>query len=548
MYGHLNLCETLINKHNFNVDIADDSGWTPLHFSTQNGSYALVKFFSDKITDIYVKTIAGENCLHIAARKGCLNLCKTLIDKYNFNMNLTDNEGWAALHHSAHNGSYELVKFFVEMGADIHLKVNNGAHCLHIAALKRHLDLFKTLINKHNFNIDMADNEGFTALHRSAANGIYELVNFFSDTGLNIHQEAKIGGNCLHTAAAYVHLNLCKTLINKHDFDVDMTDNEGFTALHRSAQSGVYELVKLFADIRGDIHLKTKVGEDCLHIAAAYGHLNLCKTLIDKHDFDVDMTDNEGFTALHRSVQSGDYELVKLFADIRGDIHLKTKVGEDCLHIAAAYEHLNLCKKLIDKHNFDVDMTDNEGFTALHRSAQSGVYELVKLFADIGGDIHLKTKVGEDCLHIAAAYGHLNLCKKLIDKHNFDVDMTDNEGFTALYRSAQSGVYELVKLFADIGGDIHLKTKVGEDCLHIAAAYGHLNLCKKLIDKHNFDVDMTDNEGFTALYRSAQSGVYELVKLFADIGGDIHLKTKVGGDCFHIAAAYGHTSLLQDTD
>ena len=45
---------------------------------------------------------------------------------------------------------------------------------------------------------------------------------------------------------------------------------------------------------------------------------------------------------------------------------------------------------------------------------------------------------------------------------------------------------------------------------------------------------MIDNEGFSALHRSAQSGVYELVKFFADKGGDIHLKTKVGGDCFYI--------------
>ena len=412
------------------------------------------------------------------------------------------------------------------MGINIHLKTNDGKNCLHIAAAYGHLNLCKTFIQKYNFDVYMTDNKGYTPLHCSAQNGVYEIVRFFADIETDILLKTKIGENCLHIAAAYGNVNLCKTLIDKHNFNVDMTDNEGFTALHRSAQSGVYELVKLFADTRGDIHLKTKVGGDCLHIAAAYGHLNLCKTLIDKHDFDVDMTDNEGFTALHRSVQSGDYELVKLFADIGGDIHLKTKVGEDCLHIAAAYEHLNLCKKLIDKHNFDVDMTDNEGFTAFHRSAQSGVYELVKLFADIGGDIHLKTKVGEDCLHIAAAYGHLNLCKKLIDKHNFDVDMTDNEGFTALHRSAQSGVYELVKLFADIGGDIHLKTKVGGDCFHIAAAYGHTSLCKTLIEKDNFDVDTADYQVFTALHRSAQSGSYELVKLLIDRGVDIYLKNK----------------------
>ena len=168
------------------------------------------------------------------------------------------------------------------------------------------------------------------------------------------------------------------------------------------------------------------------------------------------------------------------------NIHLKTNDGKNFLHIAAAYGHLNLCKKFSQKHNFHVYMIDNEEFSALHRSAQSGVYELVKFFADKGGDIHLKTKVGGDCLHIAAAYGHLNLCKTLIDKDNFDVDTADNQRFTALHRSAKSGSYEIVKLLTDRGVDMYLKTKFEETCLHVAAAFGYLNLCELLINKHNF--------------------------------------------------------------
>ena len=446
-----------------------------------------------------------------------------LIDKYNFNVHLSDNEGWTALHHSAHNGSYELVKYFVDMGADIHLKVNDGANYLHLTALNRHLDLCKALINKHNFNIDMADNDGFTALHRSAESGIYDLVNLFSDTGLNIYQETKVGGNCLHIAAAYGHLDLCKTLIDKNNFDVDTTDNQGFTALYRSAQSGSYELIKLFADIGGDIHLKTKVRRNCLHIAAAYGHLNLCKTLIDQDNFDVDTTDNQGFTTLHCAAQSGSYELVKFLIDRGVDIHHKTKAEENCLHVAATYGNVNLCKTLIDKHNFNVDMADNARFTALHRSAQFGSYELVKFFANKGTDIHLKTKGGENCLHITATYGHLNLCKTLINKHNFNVDMADDGEWTALHFSTQNGSFELVNFFADKVIDIYAKTIAGENCLHIAARKGHLNLCKTLIDRYNFDVHLTDNEGWTALHHFAHNGSCELVKYFVDMGADIHL-------------------------
>ena len=233
------------------------------------------------------------------------------------------------------------------------------------------------------------------------------------------------------------------------------------------------------------------------------------------------MGDNNGWIQLHHFAKNGSYEYIKSLEDVGINIHLKTNDGKNCLHIAAAYRHLNLCKTLILKHNFHIYMTDNKEYTPLHCSAQNGVYEIVQFFADIGTDILIKTKIGENCLHIAAAYGNVNLCKTYIDKHNFNVDMTDNEGFIALHRSAQNGVYESVKLFANIGSDIHLKTKVGGNCLHIAPAYGHLNFCKTLIDTDNFDVNTTDNQRFTALHRAAQSGSYELGKFLIDRGVDI---------------------------
>ena len=300
-----------------------------------------------------------------------------------------------------------------------------------------------------------------------------------------------------------------------------MGDNNGWTQLHHFAKNGSYKYIKSLEDMGINIHLKTNDGKNCLHIGAAYGHLNLCNTLILKHNFHFHMTDNKGYTPLHYSTQNGVYEIVQFFADIGTDILLKTRIGENCVHIAASYGNVNLCKTLIDKHKFNVDMTDNEGFTALHCSAQSGVYELVKLFANIGGDIHLKTKVGGDCLHIAAAYGHLNLCKTLNDQDNFDVDTTDNQGFTVLHRAAQSGSYELVKFFVNKGTDIHLKTKGGQNCLHIATTYGHLNLCGTLVNKHNFNVDMVDDRGWTALHFSTQNGCDALVKFFSGKVTDI---------------------------
>ena len=74
-----------------------------------------------------------------------------------------------------------------------------------------------------------------------------------------------------------------------------------------------------------------------------------------------------------------------------------------------------------------------------------------------------------------------------------------------LLNSVQSGSYELVKFFVEKGADIYEKTKADENCLHIAALNGHLNLCQTLIDDHGFDIKIlliiTDGQHFLILFK-----------------------------------------------
>ena len=120
--GHSNLCEILIYKHKFDVLVTDNIGLAALHYAAMNGSYEPVKLFTHKDTDILLETKHGSNCLHIAASKGHLSLCKMFITGHKFDPFMTDDNGWMPLHLSVQNGSFELFNFFNDMGAHIYLK------------------------------------------------------------------------------------------------------------------------------------------------------------------------------------------------------------------------------------------------------------------------------------------------------------------------------------------------------------------------------------------------------------------------------------------
>ena len=217
------------------------------------------------------------------------------------------------------------------------------------------------------------------------------------------------------------------------------------------------------------------------------------------------------------------------------DIHLKDNLGRNCLHIAALHGHLNLSKTLIDEDNFDVQMADNDGWRALHYSTRNGSYELFTFFVDKGSDVHIKTKNGTNCLHIASLYGHLNLCKTFIDKYNFDVFVANNDEWRALHFSAKNGSFNLFSYILEKGSEIYCKTKSMENVLHLAAHEGHYDVCEFVLEYFIKDYkDKNAMKQYTLngkFYSSQVFYKYKTIFLHAmDVDGNTYLHLAAQGN------------------
>ena len=97
--------------------------------------------------------------------------------------------------------------------------------------------------------------------------------------------------------------------LQNYQYDVNMTNNDGWTPLHSCLESGNNELFQFFINIGSKIYLNTNTGQNCLHIAAASGNLILCKTLLENYVYDIHASDNYGYTPLHWCAKGGNYEL-----------------------------------------------------------------------------------------------------------------------------------------------------------------------------------------------------------------------------------------------
>ena len=168
------------------------------------------------------------------------------------------------------------------MGIDIHLKTQNGMNCLHIAALKGNLDLYKTLVNKHKFDVRMSDNDASALLHCSARNGCFELFSFLLEKGSEIYCKTKEMENVLHLSAASGHFEICEYVLEYFfkDYVENNTKNQ-FSLNGKSYRSQVfYKYSTIF------LHAMNSDGNTYLHLAANGNHSKVCKLLL-KNDTEI---------------------------------------------------------------------------------------------------------------------------------------------------------------------------------------------------------------------------------------------------------------------
>jgi len=291
-------------------------------------------------------------------------------------------------------------------------------------------------------------------------------------------------------------------------------------------------------------------------------------------------------TELHVALENGRYEaaselikseseefLMKCYENYEGYSPPSYKSN---LHIIAGLpdkeQAVRLCKELLDNVKEQgnrerllnatvVEQVSYSSWTvrarvaAIHIATCSGNSVIVRLLCDkYGVDVNCSTSEAfgkqpqKDMtpLHWAAAYGHVEVVKLLLD-NNADVNASrTNDGTTSLYIAAYNGRTEVVKLLLDNNADVNAsRTDDGTTPLYIAAQYGHTEVVNLLLD-NNADVNARrTNDGDTPLYIAAYSGRTEVVKLLLDNNADVNIERHDGEKPIDAALQCRHWDIVK---
>ncbi|CAD6194647.1 unnamed protein product [Caenorhabditis auriculariae] len=161
-------------------------------------------------------------------------------------------------------------------------------------------------------------------------------------------------------------------------------------------------------------------------------------------------------------------------------------------------------------------------------AARHGFVDVVRYLLSKGANPSVTGVVSFDGEHIygtpplwaAAAAGHFEVVKVLVEEANACVNQPTSTHSTALRGACYDGHLEIVRYLADHGADLNVPNRHGHTSLMIAAFRNKIEVVKFLISR-GVDVSVQTSKGNSALHDAAEGGNVEIVKVLLEAGAEL---------------------------
>jgi ankyrin repeat protein len=453
---------------------------------------------------------APDTRLIEAARRADASAVRRLIEQ-KVDVNVAQPDGATALHWAAHRNDPAIADLLIRAGAKVDAADEGGATPLGLAALNASPAMVERLL-KAGANPNAGRESPVLSAARSGNVEVMQLL--LAHGGDANAKEPGRGQTALMWAVAEKHADVARVLL-EHGADVKAktvpvrtagpgrgtfgglggggmggvsNGANGFTPLLFAVRTGDLVSVRLLAGSGADVNDTTADGMSALVLATVRAHANVAIFLLEK-GADANLA-GAGFTALHWA--SGSWETELTVTSVTPD-----REGEEWRTVAGLREgRIDLVKALL-AHGADpnarirrppqrVGSSKNPGLpelvgaTPFLIAAVGGAADVMRVLADHGADVRLKTSANGTPLMAAAGLGraigevlvpesdNLAAAKLLIELGAVDVNAVDTLGNSAMHYAAFMRRDSIVQLLADHGARLDVPNLYGETPLFLA--------------------------------------------------------------------------------
>ena len=280
-------------------------------------------------------------------------------------------------------------------------------------------------------------------------------------------------------AARNGDLALAESLLEVDPELLNVTDADGLTPLHHSAQGGHAGLVELLLSRGADVTLVDAQNRTPLHHAAFEGHAACVRLLLDNGS-DVSAREFRGRTPLFLAVNWGnDLESVELLIAAGSDVNDRTERGEEVLFSTLFYGLSEIIDALLGA---GARLPENEDLLgrSVYLSASNG-YEGVFEMAVRQNEARGISWWEGVPMHAAARGGSVTIGDALLKK-GASVDEKNMYGITPLHVAAENGRGEFVEFLINNGANMEERSVMGQTALHFAQNNEHESVVNLLLE------------------------------------------------------------------
>ncbi|CEM00690.1 unnamed protein product [Vitrella brassicaformis CCMP3155] len=238
--------------------MVDDDGFTPLHYSAQNGREELVKEIVEHggidLVEKRTKIQSEPTPLHLAAKKGHVSVVNLLLDLGYSDRLLTiqDKFGRTIASVAAEEGQLEVLNSIANR-KDINFILSiesNGRTIFHDAAFGGHVNVLQQLVewSGNPSPLERGNKHGLTPLHMAASGNRVEAIEYMlAARGVKLLQKTSNDANsAMHLACLKGHREAVMCMVNKEGSRglLKRTNNYGKTLIDLAEWKRHDELVK----------------------------------------------------------------------------------------------------------------------------------------------------------------------------------------------------------------------------------------------------------------------------------------------------------------
>ncbi|KAI5777257.1 ankyrin repeat-containing domain protein [Geopyxis carbonaria] len=438
---------------------------TALQEAVAQGKPSIIKLLLESGAKVHMP---GWSLFSIAALvDGCnqKQIVKALVEA-KVDINVYD-EGDPPLVAASSQGNMDLVKFYLDLGANIDFKSIEGT-ALWMATNRKDAKLVWFLL-KSGADVNISSSGRSSPLEKAISMRNPEIISLLLDNGADVDENRAI----LEKAVFFGDLDIVRMLLERNvkinHFQRKSSKTRTINPLSWAALNGDASMVRTLLSAGADVNgICEFVIRELYSSLRRDNKFSTTPSLFLGEDFRLSLSSEVGSllgdiptcaTALSVAANRGNTEFFEIILEAGADVN--GTIGQSWTPLQAAVEHGNMriIRRLLESGaDIDAPACPTGGRTALQMAAVKGNSQLVKILLDKGAKVNAPAArmQGVTALQGAAIFGYLNIVAMLL-QHGADPNgkRAIKEGRTALEGAAEHGRLDVLQLLLNSGACKH---------------------------------------------------------------------------------------------